>query len=120
MPRAFTLVEKVDTPDGPLELRKSGERHFMITIAGRVLMTSQLTRSETALAQLACLPIRDRAAPRVLIGGLGLGFTLRAALDTLPKKARVEVAELNPSVERWCRGPLAVLTQGAVSDPRVR
>lgn len=120
MPRAFTLVDTVDTPEGPLELRQSGERHFMITIASRVLMTSQRTRSETVLAQLACQPIRERSAPRVLIGGLGLGFTLRAALDVLPQKARVDVAELNPSVERWCRGPLAVLTNDAVSDPRVR
>ena len=119
MPRAFTLVDKVETPEGLLELRQSGERHFMITIGGRVLMTSQLTRSETALAQLACQPVRERPAPRVLIGGLGLGFTLRAALDALPRKARVDVAELNPSVERWCRGPLAVLTGSAVSDPRV-
>ncbi|MDB4971840.1 MAG: spermidine synthase [Myxococcaceae bacterium] len=119
MPRAFTLIERVDTPEGPLELRQSGA-HFMITIGTRVLMSSQLNRSEIAVAKLGCEPIRARPLPRVLIGGLGLGFTLRAALDVLPKKARVEVAELNPVVERWCRGPLAVLTADALSDPRVR
>jgi spermidine synthase len=56
---------------------------------------------------------------RVLIGGLGLGFTLRAALDSLPADARVVVAELNPVVVRWCRGPLAVLTDDSLADPRV-
>jgi spermidine synthase len=117
MPRAFSLVERVDTPDGPLELRQSGE-HFMITVGARVLMTSQLNRSEVAVAVLGCTPIAARPAPRVLIGGLGLGFTLRAALDVLPRKARVEVAELNPVVERWCRGPVAALTRDALSDPR--
>jgi spermidine synthase len=120
MPRAHTLLDRVETPEGPLELRQSGERSFMITIAGRVLMSSQLTRSELAVAQLACAAIASRPAPRVLIGGLGLGFTLRAALDTLPKKGtHVEVAELNAAVERWCRGPLAVLTANAVADRRV-
>jgi spermidine synthase len=121
MPRAHTLIERVDTPEGPLELRQSGESSFMITIAGRVLMTSQRTRSELAVAELACAVLAGRPAPRVLIGGLGLGFTLRAALDALPRKGtKVDVAELNPAVERWCRGPLAALTNGAVSDPRVR
>lgn len=121
MPRAHTLIERVDTPEGPLELRQSGERSFMITIAGRVLMTSQRTRSELAVAELACTVLAGRPAPRVLIGGLGLGFTLRAALDALPRKGtKVDVAELNPAVERWCRGPLAALTNDAVSDPRVR
>jgi spermidine synthase len=118
MPRAFTLIERVDTPEGPLELHQSGE-HFMTTVGGRVLMTSQLNRSEIAVAVLGCAPIAARPAPRVLIGGLGLGFTLRAALDALPPKARVEVAELNPVVERWCRGPVAVLTRDALSDRRV-
>jgi spermidine synthase len=119
MPRAFSLIERVDTPEGPLELRQSGE-HFMITVGARVLMTSQLNRSEVAVAVLGCEPIAVCPAPRVLIGGLGLGFTLRAALDVLPRKARVEVAELNPVVERWCRGPVAVLTRDVLSDPRVR
>jgi spermidine synthase len=56
----------------------------------------------------------------VLIGGLGMGFTLRAALDVLPRQARVVVAEIEPAIVRWCRGPLAGLTGNAVKDPRVR
>jgi spermidine synthase len=92
----------------------------MIRMGTRVLMTSNFHRSELALAELGCAPIQKRPTPRVLIGGLGLGYTLRAALDRLPKSAKLEVAELNAVVKRWCEGPLARLTQGAALDPRVR
>jgi spermidine synthase len=119
MPRPFALLERVETPEGPLELRQRGARDFVITIGGRVLMSSIFHRSELAVAELACASIRQRAAPRVLIGGLGLGYTLRAALDALPKTAQVRVAELNPAVKRWCEGPLAELTAGAAQDKRV-
>jgi spermidine synthase len=85
MPRAYTLLERVETPDGALELRQSGEQNFIITIAGRVLMSSMLHRSEVAVAELGVGPIRGRKDARVLIGGLGLGYTLRAALDALPR-----------------------------------
>jgi len=119
MTRPWQTIARVDTPDGALELRQRGAADFLITIAGRVLMTSQARRSEEALATL---PLRDRA-PRsvrdVLIGGLGMGYTLRAALDLLPADARVTVVELNADVAAWCRGPLAPLTAGAVDDPRV-
>lgn len=120
MPRPFTLVDRVETPEGPLELRQRGERDFMITVKGRVLMSSLIHRSELAVAELACARIRQRPAPRVLIGGLGLGYTLRAALDALPKRAQVRVAELNQAVGRWCQGPLAALTGNAAQDARVR
>ncbi len=63
---------------------------------------------------------KSHSAPRVLVGGLGMGCTLRAVLDSLPSSAEVVVAELNPIVLEWCRGPLAALTDGAASDPRVR
>jgi spermidine synthase len=119
MPRPYTLIESVPTPEGLLELRQRGERDFLLTIRGQVLMTSALRRSEIELAQLGCAPIRERTAARVLIGGLGLGFTLRAALEALQHDARVIVAELNPVVVRWCRGPLAVLTDNSLASPRV-
>ncbi len=119
MPRPFVLVESVDTPEGPLELRQRGERDFMITVGKRVLMTSVIHRSELSVAELGCAPIKDRKTPRVLIGGLGLGYTLRAALDALPKTAQVVVAELNEVVVRWCQGPCAVLTNDALADKRV-
>src|SRR5262245_43862026 len=108
------------TRDGLLELRQRGESDFMILIGGRVLMTSMITSSELALAERGCALVADRPAPRVLIGGLGLGFTLRAALDALPSSAQVVVSELNPKVAEWCRGPAAELTNHAASDPRVR
>jgi spermidine synthase len=116
----WQVVESVDTKAGRLELRRRGERGFLITIGGRVLMNSAARRSEEALAAIACAPLAQRARTRVLIGGLGMGITLRVALDTLPGDARVVVAELHAAVVEWCRGPLAPLTDGAVDDPRVR
>jgi spermidine synthase len=117
--RSWEVLDRVDSPDGPLELRRRGEGDFLITLGGRVLMNSAAHRSEAALAALACARLVGRAAPRVLVGGLGMGLTLRAALDALPGEAVVVVAELQPSVVDWCRGPLADLTARAVEDARV-
>lgn len=116
--KPWITLATVDTADGPLELRRRGERDFLIVIAGRVLMTSSERRSEEALATLALAKLRSKS-PRVLVGGLGMGYTLRAALDVLPAAARVTMAELTPAVAEWCKGPLAPLTNGAVLDPRV-
>ncbi len=116
MTRPWQTIARVDTAEGALELRQRGEGDFLITVAGRVLMTSQARRSEEALATLA---LGDRRRRHVLVGGLGMGYTLRAALDCLPAEARVTVVELNPAVVEWCRGPLSALTDGAVADPRV-
>jgi len=104
--------------DGDLELRQRGD-DFLILIDGRVLMNSFSRSSEEALATLGLATVRHAASPRVLIAGLGMGFTLRAALDVLPPGARVVVAELNPVVVEWCRGPLAAATGEAIRDPRV-
>jgi spermidine synthase len=117
--RAWETLERVETPDGTLELRRRGERDFLILHDGRILMSSSAHRSEQALASEACARLAGRASPRLLIGGLGMGFTLRAALDALPPAARVRVAELNPCVVAWCRTVLAPLTGGAALDPRV-
>ncbi len=119
MPRPWKLIERADTPDGALELRQRDTRDFMITIEGRVLMSSIIHRSEAMIAELGCERAKTLTAPRVLIGGLGLGFTLRTALDLLPPRARVCVAELNPVVVTWGQGPLRELTGAALSDPRV-
>jgi spermidine synthase len=115
--RPWRVVETVATSEGPLELRQRGDDEFLIVIAGRVLMTSAARRSEEALATLALT--RVGARPHVLIGGLGMAYTLRAALDVLPATAKVTVAELNPVVAAWCRGPMAALTASAATDPRV-
>jgi spermidine synthase len=116
----WKVLAAVTTPEGELQLRQRGAREFLITIDGRVLMTSSERTSEEAVATLACKELTGRKAPRVLIGGLGMAYTVRAALDALPRQAKVTVAELTAEVDTWCRGPLAPLTRGAVLDPRVR
>lgn len=119
MAQPWKTIETVATPDGVLELRQRGEKDFLIMIGPQVLMNSLSNRSEIVLGELGCEMLKDSASPRVLVAGLGMGCTLRGVLDTLPPDAVVEVAELNPTVAQWCRGPLAILTAGAVSDPRV-
>jgi len=117
--RPWQTLERFESEAGEIQLRRRGTDEFLITLAGRVLMNSAASRSEVALARSACAELGDRAAPRVLIGGLGMGCTLRAALDALPATASVVVAELHETMLRWCRGPLAELTARAADDPRV-
>lgn len=106
-------------PDGtPLALTKRDDE-YMILASGKPLMTSRMHGSEDALATLGCRGVPARA-PHVLIGGLGMGFTLRAALDLLPTDALVVVAELVPAVVEWNRGPLGPLAGHPLDDPRVR
>lgn len=113
-------LDTASVPDGGGDLklmRRGGEYSIM---AGAIeLMNSRLSGSEEALATLVGERIRDRPAPRVLIGGLGMGFTLRAALADLPAAAKITVAELVPAVVDWARGPLADVFQGGLDDPRV-
>ncbi|MDB4442016.1 MnmC family methyltransferase [bacterium] len=120
MAKPWRIVESVDTDEGLLDLRQRGETDFLITIDGRVLMNSSATMSEMVLAKLACESLKNKKNPRVLVGGLGMGFTLKAALDNLPADAAVLVAELNPIIVKWCRGAIAHFTGTAVDDPRVK
>lgn len=99
-------------------MRRGGE--FSIRIGAQELMNSRRGGSEEALATIACARIAARARPRVLIGGLGMGFTLRAALGALGASARVDVAELVPVVAQWAQGPMAEIFAGSLDDPRVR
>lgn len=115
----WKIIESIPTPEGTLELRQRGEKDFLIMIGTQVLMNSLANRSEIMLGQIGCKHLTNRQNPRVLVGGLGMGCTLRAVLDTLPSSAGVVVAELNPIVHTWCLGPLKSLTAGAASDPRV-
>ncbi len=119
MTRPWQELDAVDTEEGRLLLLKRADTDFLITVDGRVLMNSKANRSELILAEEACIALSSHPAPRVLIGGLGMGCTLRAALDNLPENAKVQVDELNPVVIEWCKGPLKDLTENAVSDPRV-
>ena len=93
---------------------------YIILANGRSLMSSRMHGSEEALATFACRRAQTLAAPNVLIGGLGMGFTLRATLDLLPPRATVVVAEIVPAVVEWNRGPLAALAGDPLGDPRVR
>ena len=119
MAQPWKTIDTISTDEGILELRQRGERDFLITIGPQILMNSLSNRSEVVLGQLGCGHLKDTSNAQVLVGGLGMGFTLRAVLDSLPGSAAVVVAELNRTVLEWCRGPLAVLTGNAVSDPRV-
>ncbi|HEY4192402.1 MAG TPA: hypothetical protein VGM46_07120 [Mesorhizobium sp.] len=103
---------------GELRLKQRGHE-FSIMLGANELMNSRLSGSEEALASLSCERIRGRAAPNLLIGGLGMGFTLRAALTELGPDAKIAVAELVPAVVAWARGPMAAVFGACLDDPRV-
>ena len=113
------LLATAEVPGGD-ELRLfRRDRDFMIVLDRNELMNSRMSGSEEQLATLACARLRNRESPRILIGGYGMGFTLRAALAVLPAKASVVVAELVPDIIAWALGPMAELTAGCLDDPRV-
>ena len=118
--KPWELLGQTRAPDGAelaLTLR-SGE--YVILANGKSLMSSRMHGSEEALAAFALARIRDREAPHVLVGGLGMGFTLRATLDLLPQDGTVVVAELLPAVIEWNRGPLGPLAAHPLKDRRAR
>jgi spermidine synthase len=118
--KPWQLLGQTRTPDGDdmTLMRRSGE--YVILANGRTLMSSRMHGSEEALATLACRRVRTLKEPCVLVGGLGMGFTLRATLDLLPPAATVVVAELLPAVVEWNRGPLGPLAEYPLKDRRVR
>lgn len=120
MSQHWNTLDAFDCDEGRMELRQRGDKDFLITIAGRVLMPSQAQISELKVAEWGCEGLAQHPNPRVLVGGLGMGYTLRAALDALPKTAQVDIAELHPQIVEWCKGPMAILTDSAVQDPRVK
>jgi spermidine synthase len=116
----WTLLDTAQIPGGgALRLKKRGSE-FSIMLGDNELMNSRLSGSEEALASLSLAKIAQRPAPKILIGGLGMGFTLRAALAALGAAAQVEVAELVPAVVAWARGPMAEVFSGCLDDPRVK
>lgn len=115
----WVRLDAVQLDDGPeLRLMQRGQE-FSIMLGSNELMNSRLSGSEEALASLAAERLVERPNPRVLIGGLGMGFTLRAALETLGPDACITVAELVPQVIDWARGPMAPVFGGCLEDPRV-
>ena len=116
----WVLIDTAKVPGDGTELRlKRRGAEFSIMLGSNELMNSRLSGSEEALAKLSCSRIRDRPRARVLIGGLGMGFTLRAALAELGSDAQVTVAELLPAVVAWARDPMAEVFGGSLTDPRV-
>ena len=113
------LIDTAQVPGGE-ELRLyAHDKDFMIVLGHNELMSTRQRGSEEALATLSCARIAGRNCPHVLIGGYGMGFTLRAALAVLPQDAQVTVVELVPKIIEWARGPMAELAAGCLDDPRV-
>jgi spermidine synthase len=108
---------RVPGADVELRLMRRGAE-FSMMLGQNELMNSRLSGSEEALATLACRRIEAVECPHVLIGGLGMGFTLRAALAVLGTEARITVAELVPAVIAWARGPMANIFANSLNDPR--
>ena len=115
----WLLIDSASVPGAEVELRlmKRGDE-FSMKLGANELMSSRLSGSEQALATLACKRIEAVAAPHLLIGGLGMGFTLRAALAVLGPKARITVAELVPEVIAWAKGPMAEIFGDSLTDSR--
>jgi spermidine synthase len=118
--KKWSLLEEAKTPDGSLMTLHTHDGAYVIRVNGRELMSTRHFASEEKLAEFACLPVSNRTSPRVLIGGLGLGFTLRAALKSLPPKSEVVVAELMPEVVAWNRNPDYGLAAECLADPRTK
>jgi spermidine synthase len=114
------LISTAQVPDGEeLRLYRHGT-DFMIVLDRNELMSTRQRGSEEALATMTCARIARTSRPHVLVGGYGMGFTLRAALAALPADAMVTVAEVLPDIIEWARGPMAEVAAGCLDDPRVQ
>lgn len=116
----WTLLDTATIPgdDGEMRLHQRGNE-YSIRVDNYELMSSREHGSEDALASLALERLQGRREMRVLIGGLGMGYTLIAVLGEVERDAEVVVSELVPAVVKWHRGPLRVVSKGALDDPRV-
>ncbi len=117
--KPWELLGQTRTPEGEDMTLMRQDAEYVILANGRSLMSSRMHGSEEALATLACRRLRAIEAPRVLVGGLGMGFTLRATLDVLAPDATVVVVELVPAVVEWHKGPLGALASHPLKDKRV-
>lgn len=113
------VIGEADVPGGPpLRLVRHGN-DFIIMLHRNELMSSRMSGSEAALGTMTCQRLAGRADARLLIGGYGMGFTLRAVLEAAGPDARITVAELVPGIIDWARGPMATMTRDCLDDPRV-
>lgn len=115
----WSLIAKARVPggNGELVLQQRGDE-YSIRVDGYELMNTRVHGSEDALAEIACARLKDVARAHVLIGGLGMGFTLAAVLKAIGPKGQATVAELVPEVVEWNRGPMGVASGSPLSDPR--
>jgi spermidine synthase len=118
--KPWELLGQANMPDGTDLRLQRRDTEYAIFAGGKLLMSSRMHGSEEALATFGCRRARTLERPRVLIGGLGMGFTLRATLDLLPVQASVVVAEIQPAVVEWNRGPLGPLAGHPLKDRRVQ
>jgi spermidine synthase len=116
--KPWILLDHTVTTDGRTISLHRHDDEYAIRVDGRPLMSTRQHTSEERLAELACAHLATAPAPRVLIGGLGFGFTLRAALAILPPGAEIVVAEILEAVIAWNRDPAYPLAAGAMADPR--
>ncbi|WP_309889018.1 hypothetical protein [Archangium sp.] len=117
--KPWKVIDRTPAPGGgELVLQQRGEE-FAIRVNGRELMSSRQHGSEEKMAEVACAGLAGKR-PRVLVGGLGLGYTVRAALERLPPSAEVVVSELVPAVVTWNQGVLAPLAGRPLEDARVK
>ena len=117
---AWELLGETRTPDGSDMSLTARAGEFVIRVSGKTLMSSRQHGSEEVLAEAACKGLRTSHEARVLVGGLGMGFTVRATLDLLAPGATVTVAELVPAVVDWNRGPLGPLADHPLADDRTK
>ncbi len=117
--KRFERLDEATLPTGAVLTLFRHDGAYLIRSDGAELMSSRHHHSEDVLANVVCAPLRERPAARVLIGGLGLGFTLRAALGALGDDATIDVVELSDAVIRWNRNPDYDLAARELEDPRV-
>lgn len=117
--KRLELLGEARTPDGSVLRFERRDQTYAIRVGGVELMATRRVHSEERLAEVACVPLRHHPAPRVLIGGLGFGYTLKAALGLLPAAATVVVAEVVAEIIEWNRNPEYPLAAEALDDPRV-
>jgi spermidine synthase len=118
--KKWTQIDQGTTPDGKSLALFEHDGSYSIRVGGAELMSTRQHGSEELLAQKACAGLAVKPKPRVLIGGLGFGYTLRAALDCLSTDATVVVAELMAPVIKWNQDPALPLARDVLQDPRVR
>lgn len=117
--KPFTQLAQALTPEGAELTLHAHDTHFYVRVNRQPLMGTNASESEKVLAQLACARLQGMAGARVLIGGLGLGFTLRRVLELVAKDAQVDVAELMPEMVAWNREFLGAVNGLLLDDPRV-